>query len=249
MSHDPHAAPAQAAALHASDDHAHHGHVIVSQRTLLSVLGLLMFFTLLTVGLAKTEVWIQEVFRVDLPQWVNVVVALSIAAVKSTVVAAYFMQLRYDNPLNTIIAVFTIFVLAFFLGFTMIDLGARGAIYSYKGQYIVPGGTGNVTVMEGGELKPIDKSITAYAREKAIKEIEQLRAEGKPLPKRLQKFADSLAHGSHGPHKFSDVHYTESGPNASRPRTGVTFAELMPPGAKPAEGHTAPHAPAAPPAH
>jgi cytochrome c oxidase subunit 4 len=233
MSHTPaHHGGAQVVDVYpagASYSHDHHGHVIVSQRMLATIFGLLLFFTFLTVALAKGEVWFMETFRVDLPGWVNVVIALSIAAVKSTMVALYFMQLRYDNPVNGIIAVFTIFVLAFFLGFTMIDLGNRGIIYQYKAEHIVQGGTG----LDGSG------AIAVKARQRAEAEIASLEKEGKPLPKRLQKFKDQMASGHHGPHSFSAVHHTESSANASRPRTGVTIPELLPagaPAAKPEHG-------------
>jgi cytochrome c oxidase subunit IV len=233
MSHSaPHAA-APAADIYpagASYSHGHHGHVVVSQRMLLSVFMLLLFFTGLTVALAKGEVWFMETFRIDLPGWVNVAVALSIAAVKSTIVALYFMQLRYDNPTNAIIAIFTIFVLAFFLGFTMIDLGNRGAIYSYKAQHIIQGGTGGLPI-PGSDGKSTTEPIAVHARNAALAEIASLRAEGKPLPKRLQKFAD---HGIPHEHSFGAVVHTSSSANASRPRTGVTIPELMPAGSAPA---------------
>ena len=215
----------------ASYSHDHHeGHVVVSQRTLVMVFGALLFFTLLTVGLAKGEVWFMETFHIDLPGWVNVAVALSIAAVKSSIVALYFMQLRYDNPVNGVIAVFTLFVLAFFLGFTMIDLGNRGAIYSYKGQYVSAGGTGGVP-LPGADGKTTADPIAIHARKTAEAEIASLKAEGKPLPARLKKFAE---HGIPTEHSFGTVHHTESTPNASRPRTGVTIPELLPPDAQPA---------------
>lgn len=129
---------------HADDHggHAGHGHVIVPLFTLRSILIALMFFTLLTVGLSKGEVWLAEQFNFIIPGWVNVVVALSIAAVKTALVVLFFMQLKYDSPINGMIFVFTIITVTFFLGFTMIDLGKRGTIDRYKAHYIVPGGTG-----------------------------------------------------------------------------------------------------------
>jgi len=60
---------------------------------------------------------------------VNVLIALSIAVVKSILVAMFFMQLKYDNPLHSIIFLFCLFALALFLFFAMTDLGAGGGLH------------------------------------------------------------------------------------------------------------------------
>ncbi len=236
MSHQPshapgHGQPVDIYPAGAVDAHGHHGHVIIPARTLLLILGMLMFFTLATVGAAKAEQFIAHAFDFVIPQWVNVAVALSIATIKSVVVAMYFMQLRYDNPMNSAIAVFTLFVLAFFLGFTMIDLGGRNALYAYKAEYIIHGGTGggglNRIDSETGTTLNIDEPITALARKRAMAEIDELKKNKTPMdqwPKRLRKYADHLAHdnhahGGHGDHRGSS-------PNRSRPRAGITLPEL-----------------------
>lgn len=167
----------------------HHGHVIVPQRILIGVLAILLFFTLLTVAAAKAEVWFAHAFDVVIPQWVNVAVALSIAAVKSVIVALYFMQLRYDNPVNGIVVIFTLMVLAFFLGFTSIDLGSRDTLYAYKAQLVVPGGTGdgvpnpNSPRDKDGKraLLPAGVSITAAARARADTIIDEALASGRDI--------------------------------------------------------------------
>src|SRR5258705_514781 len=81
--------------------HAHHGHFIVPGSTLLLVFIALLMFTFMTVGAAKAEEAFAHGFGIIIPQWVNVLVALSIAVVKTALVVGFFMQLRYDNPLNT----------------------------------------------------------------------------------------------------------------------------------------------------
>jgi caa(3)-type oxidase subunit IV len=126
------------------DAHGHkdHGHVIVSQWTLRAVLAALLFFTLLTVGLSLAENWLAHVFHIELPGWVNVAVALAIAAVKTVIVVSYFMQLKYDNPLNTMVLVFTVLTVMFFLGFTVLDLGQRGTLDRNKARYVIEGGSG-----------------------------------------------------------------------------------------------------------
>lgn len=140
------------------DGHAH-GHVIVSLFTLRTILALLLFFTLLTVGAAIAEQWLASTFSVVIPQWINVAVAISIATVKTVLVVMFFMQLKYDSPMNTLIFVFTVLTAAFFLGFTALDLSGRNTLERFKAQYAIPGGTGL-----GGDNVP----ITTQAREKAI---------------------------------------------------------------------------------
>ncbi len=162
--------------------------MIVPRRLLLTVLGILMFFTLVTVGAAQLEQFIAHRFDVVIPQWVNVFVALSIAGIKTVLVMAIFMQLRWDNPVNTLIMVFTVFALCFFLGFIMIDLGNRQAIYSYKGQQIVEGGFGNIEASSGAV--PAGTSIAMQARVWALEDLDRLLIKEKlPLPKHLVLFA------------------------------------------------------------
>ncbi len=161
------------------DGHAghHHGHHIVPQRVLLTVFGLLLFFTFATVGAAQFEQWISIQFDVVIPQWVNVAVALSIAVVKSVIVAAFFMQLKYDSPVNSLVVVFTLMCFACFIGFTSIDLGNRDALYDYKARHITKGGTGGILVAAGedadGKTKyeQTTKPQTVRAKELADAEI------------------------------------------------------------------------------
>lgn len=193
------------------DAHGHkdHGHVIVSAATLRLVLGSLLFLTLLTVGAAKGEQWVAEVFHVTIPQWINVFVALSIAVVKTLLVVTFFMQLKYDNPLNTMIFVFTILTVAFFLGFTALDLGNRGTIDRTKAQYLRPGGTG----LASTETLP----ITEFAKLQA---------------KRAEKYDPHHAHHGHGHghgQSITDAGYVPKTPRvgssaqASRPVTTITL--------------------------
>lgn len=163
-----------AGAFDAADPHGfgaghHHGHVIVSRFTNRLVLAALLGFTLLTIGAAKGEVWFMETFNVVFPHWVNVVVALSIATIKSTLVLLFFMQLKYDNPINSVIFCFCLFGLALFLGFTWIDLDNRGRIYAYKQGEIIKGGT----AFQRGALKqsgqtPVNLPLYRFERNRLI---------------------------------------------------------------------------------
>lgn len=142
--------------------HAHHAHTIVPMRILVGVLTVLLVFTLLTVFAARAEMWFAGTFNVVIPQWVNVFIALSIAVVKSTLVFAYFMQLRYDNPTNSLTLAYTVMVFLFFIGFTSIDLANRDSVDLVKAQHKVLGGTG--LAESGGASKAAFSRTQAMAR-------------------------------------------------------------------------------------
>ncbi len=123
-------------------EHEDHGHVIVSWQVLTGVLGLLLFFTVLTVATAGIESWVQHAFNTSIPTWLNVALAMSIAAVKAALVFMFFMQLRYDNPLHTCVLLFCLSGVALFLGLTAIDLNNRGHVDRWKAGELLAGGTG-----------------------------------------------------------------------------------------------------------
>jgi cytochrome c oxidase subunit 4 len=55
----------------------------------------------------------------------NVVVALTIATIKATLVALFFMHLLHDKPVNGLIAAAGFLFLGLFLMFTLIDFDTR----------------------------------------------------------------------------------------------------------------------------
>ena len=56
----------------------------------------------------------------------NVVIALTIATIKASIVGLFFMHLLHDKPVNAIIAVAGFLFLGIFLMFDFIDVGTRG---------------------------------------------------------------------------------------------------------------------------
>src|SRR4051794_124800 len=98
----------------AVDEHAHgHGevhHHAVPLWLLFAVFGALLFFTVLTVG----------VTYVDLGEF-NIWLALGVAVVKATLVALYFMHLRWDNPFNGVIIAAAFLFVAIFIGIAIVD--------------------------------------------------------------------------------------------------------------------------------
>ena len=92
-----------------------HGHHIASTKMLVSVFGALIFLTIFTVLTAQVDLGI-----------FNVPLALAIASTKAGLVVAFFMALKYDNRVNTLVfAVGSLFVVVF-LTFTLLDTSFRG---------------------------------------------------------------------------------------------------------------------------
>jgi len=122
--------------------HGEHHHFIADWRMQVSVLAILLFFTFLTVAFFRIEAWAEVAFGIILPGWINIVGAMTIATIKGVLVAAFFMQLKYDKVLNTFALLFCLLCVGLFLGFSMIDLGSRHLVNPGQSGEIVHGGTG-----------------------------------------------------------------------------------------------------------
>jgi cytochrome c oxidase subunit 4 len=94
-----------------------HQHIL-PLKTYLAVAGALMVLTVVTVAVSY----------VDLGGW-NAVVAVFIAAIKASLVALFFMHLKYDNKVYLIIFLTSILFLALLLSLTFFDILTRGDIY------------------------------------------------------------------------------------------------------------------------
>jgi cytochrome c oxidase subunit 4 len=105
---DPHASHSQSteAQEHAAHTLAHP----VPLWLLLSVFGALMVLT----GLTVAATWI------DIGSW-NIWLALAIAVIKGSLVAMYFMHLRWDSPFNGIVLIASLFFVALFVGTVVLD--------------------------------------------------------------------------------------------------------------------------------
>lgn len=93
-----------------------HNHVI-PLKTYLLVWGALMVLTVLTVVIS----------RFDFGS-LNTLIAIFVATVKGSLVALYFMHLRYDNKFNLIILVASLFFVVVFFVPTLIDVSTRGDV-------------------------------------------------------------------------------------------------------------------------
>jgi cytochrome c oxidase subunit 4 len=93
----------------------HDSHHIIPMKVLLKVFGGLVILTILTVAVAQLDLGV-----LDLP------VALGIAGMKSALVVLFFMALKYDQGVNSMVfTIGTVFVVIF-LSFTFLDVAFRG---------------------------------------------------------------------------------------------------------------------------
>lgn len=122
--------------------HGEHHHFIADWRMQVTILVVLLFLTALTVAFFRVEAWAEVAFGIHLPGWVNIAGAMSIATIKGTLVAAYFMQLRYDKVLNTFVLLFCLLGVGLFLTFSMIDLNNRNLVNPVEIGEVTRGGTG-----------------------------------------------------------------------------------------------------------
>ena len=88
----------------------HHVHVVPPWLLIAVFVGLLIL-TGITVGVT--------VF--DFGRTINVWIALAVAVAKATLVALFFMHLRWDSPFNSVILVCALFFVALFIGTVILD--------------------------------------------------------------------------------------------------------------------------------
>lgn len=100
------------------------GHHIASLQTYVAVFGSLLFFTALTYAVSFA----------DLGPFA-LLIAMMVASVKVFLVATFFMHLKYDEKFNVLVFVSSIFFIAVFFGFTMVDLGSRTVITEVEGYH------------------------------------------------------------------------------------------------------------------
>lgn len=234
MAHHPSSQPLdQLDPHHELQKHHHH---IMRVSTLVGVLVALLILTVLTVGQAQVEALAAARFGVHLPQIFNVVVVMAIAVVKASLVALYFMQLKYDNPLNAIVLLFSLFAVGLFLTFTMIDLGNRGIVSHVKAPEIQAGGLG---IQVEGKINTENKSVVVAARDRRIALIGERYARGEldlhgMTPEEYFEKVDKprIKHDKHHGDKVA-----VSSPNLSVPPKPVGPALFAPPARGDTHGH------------
>ncbi len=110
---------------HAGHDHAHgddhddgavHVH-IGSDQSYIGIFLALIFLTFVTVKVSYYDFGSA-----------NIIIAMLVATMKATLVAAFFMHLRYDKLFNTLAFLGSFLFLAVFILLTYDDLGNRGRV-------------------------------------------------------------------------------------------------------------------------
>lgn len=164
MSHPHHASIDPVETLSETEAHEHHDHVTPFW-PMFWVFMILLVLTALTVWTSNIhEFWIGNTL-IEIGPTPHILLALFIATVKAVLVAAYFMHLKYDKPMNTVVVGATIFAVVLFIGLTLADLDARRLNDSVDMQKIVQGGNGHVG--PDGHIVRQTLGVVAQAEENA----------------------------------------------------------------------------------
>ncbi len=94
------------------DEHAQGGHDHVVPTKVFHAVFIALLILTATTYYAST---------IDMGRSVNIVVALGIAVVKASLVATFFMHLKWDKPFHSVIILVAVGFLALFLGITTLD--------------------------------------------------------------------------------------------------------------------------------
>ena len=99
----------------------------VEARNYALTLALLLILTAITVGASYIQFGS-----------LNVVIALTIATIKASLVALFFMHLRHDKPVNAVIACAGFLFLGIFLMFTFLDVVTRDPLQPVNLKAVAP---------------------------------------------------------------------------------------------------------------
>lgn len=107
--------------------HEEHGdHHVLPLWIYFAVYGALLVLTFITVGVSYLNLGSSAI-----------VAALVVAIIKASLVAGYFMHLRYDDRFNSVIFVASILFVLLFFSFTFIDLTSRGLINPVEDNFVL----------------------------------------------------------------------------------------------------------------
>ena len=101
------------------DSTAEHGHHGPPLSTYYTVFGILIFLTMVTIGVGQVTF---------LPPALTLAAAMIISSVKAYLVCKYFMLLGYTDRFYTFILILSLFMLGLMLLFTAVDWGTRGEV-------------------------------------------------------------------------------------------------------------------------
>lgn len=97
-----------ATGTHAEDQH------ITSNKTYIIVWIILMILTAITVYVSYIHFGV-----------FNIVVAMGVASIKASIVALYFMHLKFEDSITWVFALFPLSLLALLIGMTILDTFTR----------------------------------------------------------------------------------------------------------------------------
>lgn len=100
------------------DQHSQSHHHILPLKIYFGVAAALLVLTVITVIVAQFHFG-----------EFNLLIAMVVAVIKASLVALYFMHLRYDNRIYAVVFVGSLLFLGVFITFTMLDTLRRGDIY------------------------------------------------------------------------------------------------------------------------
>lgn len=106
---------------HGHDGHDHDEPHVLPISVYLGIWGSLVVLTVITVAVSRFDFGSM-----------NTVIAMLVATIKASLVALYFMHLRYDNKFNLIILVASLLFVSIFFTPTLTDLATRGALDPIK---------------------------------------------------------------------------------------------------------------------
>ncbi len=140
MTHDPlqdSIDPSETLSVHEAHEDHHH---VSPFWPMLWVFVVLVVLTFLTVWTSRMHEIVIGNTTIEFGTTLHILVAMAIAVVKAGLVAAYFMHLKYDKPMNTVVVGATIFAVTLFIGLTLGDLDARRFAGMKDMQYHILGG-------------------------------------------------------------------------------------------------------------
>jgi cytochrome c oxidase subunit 4 len=130
-----------------ADPHQVHEHTVHGGPKIYAlVLGTLLVLTVITVAASRIN------FGSNMT---NVIIALGIASIKGSLVALFFMHLRWDKPMNAIIFCSSLFFLGLFLITCYTDVIARPPVEPTNLRAPLPASTGAGTQTPTGGLAPV----------------------------------------------------------------------------------------------
>lgn len=109
----------RAPAGHSGGDH------LMPMRVYLGVYVALLVLTLTTVGVSLANLGPASIY-----------VAMAVAIIKASLVAAYFMHLKFDSRINLLVFVSALLFLALFFALTLTDLRTRDAVVEDEGTFV-----------------------------------------------------------------------------------------------------------------